>query len=226
MGEKCECDDEEDNEGEKIVVVPGREGMTVQEGEKGALRAAGGAGETGEAAEETRGAPRETGEVAPKPNEEESEQNENKCAAVRHGGLVRCGGEAGVLFDKGRIRALCAQWIGAVRPFFAYRQKKGEWAKTLFLELLELRDGGKHGLVVIVEGGIHNVDQVYQPPKATATAGQQFADANSDVFEDESVDAQSAGEEGKHCPVLFYVHRGRGRAPAWKNYPKVRALTH
>jgi hypothetical protein len=90
--------------------VPRCERIAVQEGEKGALRAAGGARESGEAAEETRDAPRETGEVAPKPNEEESEQNENKCAAaVGHGGLVRCGGEAGVLFDKGRIRALCAQ---------------------------------------------------------------------------------------------------------------------
>lgn len=78
------------------------ERIAVQEGEKGALCAAGGAGEAGEAAEETRDAPRESGEVAPKPNEEESEQNENKCAAaVGHGGLVRCGGEAGVLFDKG-----------------------------------------------------------------------------------------------------------------------------
>lgn len=47
-GEECECDDEEDSEGQKIVVVPGREGMAVQDGEKGALRAAGGAGETGE----------------------------------------------------------------------------------------------------------------------------------------------------------------------------------
>lgn len=27
---------------------------------------------------------------------------------------------------RGRIRALYAQWIGAVRPFFAYRQKEGE----------------------------------------------------------------------------------------------------
>lgn len=170
--------------------MPRCDRIAVQEGEKGALRAAGRAGEAGEAAEETRDAPRESGEVAPKPNEEESEQNENKCVAVvGHGGLVRCGGEAGVLFDKGRIRALCAQWIGAVRPFFAYRQKEGEWATTLFSELLELRDGGEHGLVVLVAGGIHNVDQVYQPPKATATAGQQFADANPDVFEDESVDA-------------------------------------
>lgn len=50
-GEECECDDEEDSEGQKIVVVPGREGMAVQEGEKGALRAAGGAGETGELVE-------------------------------------------------------------------------------------------------------------------------------------------------------------------------------
>lgn len=50
-GEKCECEDEEDSEGQKIVVVPGREGMAVQEGEKGALRAAGGAGETGELVE-------------------------------------------------------------------------------------------------------------------------------------------------------------------------------
>lgn len=178
----------------------------MQKGEKGALCAAGGAGEAGEAAEETRDAPRESGEVAPKPNEEESEQNENKCAAaVGHGGLVRCGGEAGVLFDKGRIRALCAQWKGAVRLFFAYRQKEGEWATTLFSALLELRDGGEHGLVVLVAGGIHDVDQVYQPPKATATAGQQFADANPDVFEDESVDAQSAGEEGnkQHDDRIF-----------------------
>ena len=118
---------------------------------------------------------------------------------------MRCGGKAGVLFDKERIRALCAQWKGAVRLFFAYRQKEAEWAKTLFLELLELRDGGKHGLVVLVAGGIHNVDQVYQPPKATTTAGQQFADANPDVFEDESVDAQSAGEEGnkQHDDRIF-----------------------
>lgn len=47
-GKKCECDDEEDSEGQKIVVVPGREGMAVQEGEKGTLRAAGRTGETGE----------------------------------------------------------------------------------------------------------------------------------------------------------------------------------
>lgn len=39
---------------------------------------------------------------------------------------MRCGGKAGVLFDKGRICELCAQWIGAVRSFFAYRQKEGE----------------------------------------------------------------------------------------------------
>lgn len=45
--------------------MPGCERIAVQEGEKGALRAAGGAGESGEAAEETRDAPRETGEVAP-----------------------------------------------------------------------------------------------------------------------------------------------------------------
>lgn len=50
-GKKCKCDDEEDSEGQKIVVVPGREGVSVQEGEKGALRAAGGAGETGELVE-------------------------------------------------------------------------------------------------------------------------------------------------------------------------------
>ena len=66
-----------------------------------------------------------------------------------------------VLFDKGRIRALCAQWIGAVRPFFAYRLKEIERAKTLFLELLELRDGGKHGLVVLVAGGVHDVGQIH-----------------------------------------------------------------
>ena len=82
--------------------MPRCERIAVQEGEKGALRAAGRAGEAGEAAEETRDAPRESGEVAPKPNEEESEQDENEgAAAVGHGGLVRCGGEAGVLFDKG-----------------------------------------------------------------------------------------------------------------------------
>ena len=51
MGKKCECDDEEDSEGQKIVVVPGREGMAVQEGEKGTLRAAGRTGETGELVE-------------------------------------------------------------------------------------------------------------------------------------------------------------------------------
>lgn len=63
------------------------ERIAVQEGEKGALRAAGGAGEAGEAAEETRDAPRESGEVAPKPNEEESEQDENEwTAVVGHGG--------------------------------------------------------------------------------------------------------------------------------------------
>lgn len=50
-GKKCECDDEEDSEGQKIVVVPGREGVSVQEGEKGALRAAGRTGETGELVE-------------------------------------------------------------------------------------------------------------------------------------------------------------------------------
>ena len=47
-GKKCECDDEEDSEGQKIVVVPRCEGMAVQEGEKGTLRATGRAGETGE----------------------------------------------------------------------------------------------------------------------------------------------------------------------------------
>ena len=47
-GEECECDDEEDSEGEEIVVVPGRDGVAVQEGEKGTLRAAGRTGETGE----------------------------------------------------------------------------------------------------------------------------------------------------------------------------------
>ena len=108
--EDSEGDEEQGDEREQVVEVPRCERIAVQEGEKRALCAAGGAGEAGEAAEETRDAPRETGEVAPKPNEEESEQNENKCAAaVGHGGLVRCGGEAGVLFDKGSIRALCAQ---------------------------------------------------------------------------------------------------------------------
>ena len=66
--------------------MPRCEWIAVQEGEKGALRAAGGAGEAGEAAEETRDAPRESGEIAPKPNEEESEQDENEWAAVGHGG--------------------------------------------------------------------------------------------------------------------------------------------
>ena len=46
-----ECDDEEDCEGQKIVVVPGREGVTVQEGEKGTLRATARTGETGELVE-------------------------------------------------------------------------------------------------------------------------------------------------------------------------------
>ena len=65
-----------DDEGEKIVVVQGCERIAVQEGEKGDVACRRRAGEAGEAAEETRDAPRESGEVAPKPNEEESEQNE------------------------------------------------------------------------------------------------------------------------------------------------------
>ena len=46
-------------------------------------------------------------------------------------------------------------------PFFAYRQKEAEWAKTQFPALLELSDGGEHGLVVLVAGGIHDVDQIH-----------------------------------------------------------------
>jgi hypothetical protein len=78
--------------------VPGREGMTVQEGEKGALRAAGRAGEAGEAAEETRDAPRESGEVAPKPKDKEGEQDENEWTAVGHNMKRRSGREGKVLF--------------------------------------------------------------------------------------------------------------------------------
>ena len=96
--EDSEGDEEQGDKWKEIIVVQGCERIAVQKGEKGALCAAGRAGEAGEAAEQTRDAPRESGEVAPKPNEEESEQNENKCAAVGHDKKRRSGREGQVLF--------------------------------------------------------------------------------------------------------------------------------
>ena len=64
--------------------MPGRDGVAVQEGEKGTLRAACRTGETGEFVEETGDAPRESGEIAPKPKEKEDEKDKKKRATARH----------------------------------------------------------------------------------------------------------------------------------------------